>query len=223
MSKKIMLLALAVASFAMFALPAAASAQEIHLENVTKFSGSAGAGSLAGEGEPTITCESGDVDGTVSAGGTTGTINLDFTGCHATVFGLTAKCRTSGSALDNTIKTAGTFHLITIKTGVPGILVTTETVTIICAGISNTIVHGTVIGTITDSGKSVTCSRESTELTTSFAPTAGSEYTQEHETYTGVSTYDLTATTGEGGAAKTAALKSHATVKSETKGKLNCT
>jgi hypothetical protein len=217
MSKKIMLLALAVASFAMFALPAAASAQEIHLENVTQFSGTAGAGSLTAEGEPTITCESGDVSGSASAGGTTGTIKLDFTGCHTTVFGFTAKCHTSGSALDNTIQTSGTFHLITIPTvpTKPGILVTTETVSIICAGISNTIVHGNVIGTIT----SPACGTESTEMTTKFAAVGTA---QEHSTYTGVK-YDLTATTGEGGAAKTAALTSTGTTKSETKGKLNCT
>jgi hypothetical protein len=215
MSKKIMLLALAVASVAMFALPAAASAQEIHLEGVTSFSGTAGAGSLAAEGEPTITCESGDVSGTVSAGGTTGNIELDFTGCHATVFGLTAKCRTSGSALDNTIKTKGTFHLVTLPESKPGILVTTETVTIICAGISNTITHGNVIGTIT----SPACGTESTEMTTKFAAVGT---VQEHSTYTGAK-YDLTATTGEGGVAKTAGLNSTGTTKSATKGKLNCT
>lgn len=218
MSKKIMLLALAVASVAMFALPAAASAAELHLTNVTSFSGSAGAGSLVAEGEPTITCESGHVNGTVSAGGTTGTIELDFTGCHTTVFGFTAKCRTAGSALDNTIKTHGTFHLITTTDG-PAILVTTETVTIVCAGITNTVTHGNVIGTIIDNGTSITCTRESTELVTKFA---ASGTVQDHTEYTGVK-YDLTATTGEGGAAKTAGLTSTGTTKSATKGKLDCT
>jgi hypothetical protein len=214
MSKKIMLLALAVASVAMFALPAAASAQEIHLEGITSFSGTAGAGSLTAEGEPIITCESGDVSGTVSAGGTTGEISLDFTGCHTTVLGFTAKCRTTGSALDNTIKSSGVFHLITISSGVPGILVTPVVTTITCAGISNTVTGGNIIGTIT----SPACGAKSKSMTTKFVA-AGS--VQEHKTYTG-STFNLTAKTGEG-AAKPAGLVSTATVTSEKEGTLNCT
>jgi hypothetical protein len=217
MSKKILILALAGVGVVILAVPGAASATEIHLEGITSFSGTAGAGSLAAEGEPTITCESGDISGTVSAGGTTGNIELDFTGCHATVFGLTAKCRTSGSALDNTIKTSGAFHLFTLTSGSggPAILVTPVTTTIICAGISNTVVHGSVIGRIT----SPACGTESTEMTTAFTATGT---VQEVRTYDGV-TYDLFATTGEGGAAKTAGLNSTGTTKSATKGKLNCT
>jgi hypothetical protein len=215
MSKKMMLLALAVASMAMFALPATSSAKELHLEGITAFTGDSTAGSLVAEGEPTITCETGDVEGTVSAGGTTGSISLDFTGCHTTVFGFTAKCRTSGSALDNTIKTGGTFHFITTTDG-PAILVTVDTVTIVCAGISNTIVHDAVIGTIT----SPACnSAPSKTMTINFA---GTGTTQHHEVYTGVN-YDLTATTGEGGASKTAALNTLAHTESLTAGTLNCT
>jgi hypothetical protein len=70
---------------------------------------------LVTSGEPTITCESTDVtNGTISAGGPTGTM-LDFTGCHTSAFGLTAKCHTTGSAADNTIAPGGTFHMITWK------------------------------------------------------------------------------------------------------------
>src|SRR6476619_6820561 len=98
MSKKMMLLALAAVSSALFILPAGASAAELHLTNVTTFSGNAGAGSLVAAGEPKITCESGDVTGEAVGGGTTGPLALDFTGCHTTVFGFTAKCRTSESA-----------------------------------------------------------------------------------------------------------------------------
>jgi hypothetical protein len=218
MSQKIMLLALAVASVAMFALPAAASAQEIHLEGVTSFSGTAGPNTFSAEGEATFTCESADVSGTVSAGGTTGELSYDFTGCHMTVFGITAKCRTAGSVLDNTIKSAGTFHLITISSGVPGILVTPVVTTIACAGISNTFIGGTTIGTITDSSTSLTCSRESTELVTKFTATGSG---QDHKTYTGAA-YNLTSQTS-GGAVKNAGLVSTTTSKSATKGKLNCT
>jgi hypothetical protein len=214
MSKKMMLLALAVASMTMFALPAASSAQEIHLEGASTFSGDATAGSLTAEGEPTITCETGDVEGTVSAGGTTGSTSLDFTGCHTTVFGFTAKCHTSGSALDNTIQTSGTFHMITTSDG-PAILVTNETVTVVCAGISNTIVHGDVIGTIT----SPACGVASTTMTINYA---AHENVQTHDVYTGV-THALTATTGSGGAAKTAGLNTLTHTESPTAGTLNCT
>jgi hypothetical protein len=217
MSKKMMLLALAVASMTMFALPSASSAKEIHWENVTSFSGDSTAGSLFGEGEPTITCETGDVEGTVSVGGTTGTISLDFTNCHTTVFGLTAKCRTAGSPLDNTIKTSGTTHLITTTTE-PALMVTTNTVTIVCAGISNVIVHGDVIGTIT----SPKCGESSNKMTITFDPVAGKPTVQDHDVYTGV-THALTATTGEGGAAKTSALETLSHVEAPTVGKLNCT
>lgn len=212
MSKKIMLLALAVACVAIFALPAAASAQEIHLEGVNSFEGKAGAGSLTAEGEPTITCESADVEGTVETGGTTGAISLDFTGCHTKVFGITAKCRTSGSPIDNTIKSSGNFHLITISTGSPGILVTPVATTIVCAGISNTVTGGNIIGTIT----SPSCGEESASMTTVFNATGSA---QEHTAYTG-NTYNLTASTGT---AKPAGLVSTATVTSPTEGTLNCT
>ena len=215
MSKKMMLLALAVASVAMFALPAAASAQEIHLEGIAAFNGVGGANSLAAEGEKTITCESLDVSGAVSPGGTTGELSLDFTGCHIDLFGLTGKCRTSGSPLDNTIKSSGVFHLITISSGKPGILLTPVVTTIVCAGISNTITGGNVIGTITRPA----CGGENSELTMTFAASGN---IQEHTLYTGLA-YDLTTKTGESGTPKTAGLNSGTTVVSETKGKLNCT
>jgi hypothetical protein len=90
-----------------------------------------------------------------------------------------------------------------------------DTKTVICAGISNTITHGSVIGTIT----SPACGIEGNEYTIKFAASGAA---QEHSTYTGVN-YDLTATTGEGGTAKTAGLTSTFTLKSATQGKLNCT
>jgi hypothetical protein len=220
MSKKIMLLALAAASVAMFALPPAASALELHLTNVTSFSGSAGAGSLTAEAEPVITCESGHVAGTVDPGGTTGTMSLDFTGCHTSVLGITAVCHTTGAPNppNNTINTSGTFHLITVEPEVPAILVTPAVTNIVCAGISNTITGGNVIGTITDTGTSLTCNRESTELVTTFKATGS---VQEHRTYTGTN-YNLTAQTA-GGSAKQAGLVATGKTKSSTIGKLDCT
>jgi len=116
---------------------------------VTSLTGSAGAGSISAEGEATLTCESADISGTAEAGGTTGTISYDFTNCHMTVFGSTAKCHTTGSPLDNTFKTSGTFYFITTPQKAPGTLITLVTTEMICAGISSTIWHGNLIGTIT--------------------------------------------------------------------------
>ena len=220
MSKKTMLLALAVASVAMFALPAASSANELHLTNVSSFEGDTTAGTLVGG--RTITCETGHVAGTVNAGGTTGSITLDFTGCHTTVFGFTAKCRTAGSPLDNTIRTTGTYHLITTETTVPpapAILTTTDTVTIVCAGISNTVVHGSVIGMIT----SPACGVASKTMTINYAADPNNSATQAHETWTGKKDYDLTATTGEGGESHTAVLTTLTHTESENAGTLDCT
>jgi hypothetical protein len=179
--------------------------------------GDATAWLFTAEGEPTTTCETGDISGTVSAGGTTGTIIFDLTGCHATVFGITAKCRTAGSPLDNTVKMSGTFHLITTSDG-PAVLVTLETVTEICAGISNTVLHGNVIGTVT----APKCGESSRLMTIHFASAVGNSATQAHELYTGAN-YNLTATTGEGGAAKTTAWNTLMHIESPTLGKLNCT
>jgi hypothetical protein len=216
MSKKMMLLTTAVASVTMFALPAASSAQEIHLEGIEKSTGDATAESLTAKGEPTFTCETGDVTGTVSAGGTTGTLAFDFTGCHITVFGLTAKCRTSGSALDNTMKTSGTFHLITITSG-PALMVTLAPLDIVCAGMANMVYQGDVIGTIT----SPKCGESSATLTVNFA-SAGSPNIQAHDVYTGV-THTLTETTGSGGTVSAAAWNTLMHIGSPTVGKLNCT
>src|SRR5215213_345346 len=205
MSKKTMLLALAAASFAMFALPSAASAQEIHWTTVS------GTITLIAESEPTITCESATATATPSGGGTTGSISFDVTGCHTSIFGITAKCHTTGSPLDNTVAAKGTYHLIT-QGGSPAMLITAEPVVGICAGISNTTIQGNVIGTIT----SPACGVESRTMKISLSA-AGS--TQSDMEYTGVK-YDLTATTGESGTAKTAGLTATVTVELASTGKL---
>jgi hypothetical protein len=201
MSKKMMLLALAVVSAAVFVLPAAASAAENHIEGVTAFTGSAGAGTLAATGEPTITCDSTDINkGVVSAGGTTGTMELDFTGCHTAVFGITAACKTEGAPLNNTILSSGTFHMITLPNKEAGILVTPVTTTIVCAGISKITVEGNLIGTITKPA----CNAAATNtMLIDFSATGSTQNLLE---YTGVK-YDLTAQTS-GGSKVTAGLTS---------------
>ncbi len=213
MSKKMMLLALAVA--ALFALPAAASAQEAHISGITNFTGHAGAGSLAATGEPTIKCTTSTTTGKFDTGSTTtGSIELDFTGCEAEFGPFKFACNTSGSP-SKTIKSSGTFHVITINSK-PGLLVTPVNTTIICAGFSNTTVSGSIIGTIT----SPACGASSKTLTAVFNSSGGP--TQEHITYTGVK-YDLSATTS-GGSPVTAGLTSGTvTLTSATAGTLECT
>jgi hypothetical protein len=214
MSTKKMLLTLAVASAAVFALPAAASAQEAHIEGITSFTGTASAVALGASGEPTFTCDSADItNGVVNAGGTTGSMGLDFTGCHTSVFGFTAKCRTTGSALDNTILSSGVFHMITVSNK-PGMMVTLAPTVIICAGISSITYEGNLIGTLT----SPACGVASNTMTVAFVA-AGA--VQNDKSYTGVN-YNLTAQTS-GGAKLEAGLNSTATLSSAAAAKVNCT
>ena len=217
MSKKMMLLALAVASMAMFALPAVASAQEDHIDGITNFTGTNDPGSLVpNSSEPSISCTNGNgnagVTGTISAGGTTGSITLDFVGCTAkTIFG-NVNCNTKGAGT-GTIASSGTTHTITFNSK-PAILVTAVTTEVICAGISNTHVEGSVIGTIT----SPACNTNSTTMTVKFEATAN---VQNHLEYTGVK-YQLLSKT-PGGKAEPAGLNATATLTSTTAGKVTCT
>jgi hypothetical protein len=220
MAQKLMLLALAVVSAAALALPAGAPATEIHLTNVTKFSGTFNGGTLAAKEEPTIECgELSHAEGTVSAGGTTGTISLDYTGCRAIGFFF---CQTAGAPLNNTIRTSGSFHFIKIRNStldtVPAVLITPEHTSITCAGFEkpNTIT-GNVIGTIT----SPECGGSSKKMSISFNSNSGP--TQEHKTNTTGISYNLTSQTGTGGTIKEAGLTAVATVESTFPGTLDCT
>lgn len=219
MGKKIKLLTLVAVTAALFALPATGSAQEIHFEGPTTFTGSGGAASIVVSGDPTLTIESIDVtNGTLSAGGTTGTMTLDFTGCHATVLGFTVKCHTAGSPSDNTVAWAGSFHLITWKnasgTAFPAFMFTPNTLEITFGGISNMHFEGNgIIGTIT----SPACGTSSTTTGLSFSATGS---TQNHIAYTGTN-YDLKGKT-VGGSQLTAGFNAALTLTSSS-GILNCT
>jgi hypothetical protein len=213
MSKKMTLLTLAVASMAMFALPAVASAQEDHVDGITSFSGTGTAGTLTASGEPTITCEGSSVSGSVSAGGTTGNLTIDLTGCHVNVI-FTIPCHTTGAPLNNTISASGSFHVITVNNK-PGVLGTPTNTAIECAGISTVAISGNgIIGTIT----SPACNVESKKATVAFSATGT---TQNHIAYTGVN-YDLKAQTS-GGSLLTAGLTASGTLESSTAGKVTCT
>jgi hypothetical protein len=215
MSKKIMVLVLAVVSAAFFALPAMSSATELHLEKAEPFSITGVGGELRAIGEPTITCTKTEGIGKYDAGSTTtGTSSLDFTGCHSAVFGITASCKSEGAETAGTIKSSGAFHLITLPGNKPGVVLTTETTKIVCAGISTITTSGNVVGTVI----SPECGQESKTVTLLFSATAT---TQNHMTYT-EKIYDLTAQTGAGSPV-TAALVGEATNTQTNKAKLVCT
>lgn len=216
MSKKMMLLALAVVSAAFFALPAIALAQEIHLEpgNGETFSVSGTGVELRAEGEPTVTCTGTSGSGSFDVGSsTTGTFTLDFTECHVNVL-FTIPCHSTGAAVNNTIATHGTFHLITTTSSRPDFQWTTAHLLIECSGISNITVTGSLIGTVT----SPKCGKSSTTVGLSFTATGT---TQDLLEYTGVK-YDLQSRTGEN-AEKTAALVGNATNTTTNAQTLNCT
>lgn len=212
MSKKMMLLTMAAVG-ALAAMPAAGSAQEIHIDGVSSFTGVSGGGILLASGEPKIQCKGGGITGSFDSGSsTTGKITLDSTGCTAEFLGIKANCNTSG-AESQTIASSGAFHLITVNSK-PGILVTPVATTIICPGFSNTKVAGNIIGTLL----SPACGASSTSFALAFTATGS---TQDHLEYTGVK-YDLTSQTGSGSAV-TAGLNSAATLESTTSGTLTCT
>lgn len=218
MSKKTMLLAIVVSSLALFALPSMVSAAEIHFEGATgvKFTGHNPGNVPRAGGEPTVTCETGTVQGEFTSE-TTGSAQGDLTGCHTTVFGFTVKCHTAGSPLDNTIASSGTFHLITYvnaTTSVPAMLGTLTPTTIICAGISKIEASGSVISTITKPA----CGVSTTEATGKASSTNG---TEDHKTYTGKQ-YFPTAQT-EGGAVVETVLDAEATITFSKTLKLVCT
>lgn len=209
MSKKFMLLALAVISAAFFALPAIASATENHIEGATgkTFSGTSGEGELVAAGEPTIKSKKMKASGEFTSE-TTGLVNLEFEESTANILGVNLSCKTAGAAA-GVIKTSSVFHLITIEVKTetttdfkPGILVTPPFPTIICgSGASERKIQVTgkgVIGTIT----SPACNASSATMAVSFEIVGGK---QEHMLYTG-GTYDLEVTT-ESGSDVTAALK----------------
>jgi hypothetical protein len=221
MSKKMMLLALVVA--ALFALPSAASAQEIHFSGVTSFTGKGPSGTLTASNEPKVTCtETKSAAGSFNAGSTTtGTVNLIFGGCTAEFIGLKGNCNTAGDST-GIITSTGTFHLITTSTGKPGILVTPNTTTLLCIGFVRTEITGKgIIGTIT----SPACGASSKEMKLSFEAEGS---TQKHIEYTGEK-YDLSSHTEnsagetEAGGTGTAAIASTATITSTTLGTLECT
>jgi hypothetical protein len=218
MNKKVMLLALAMAS--LFALPAAASATEAHVTGVTSFTGTGGAASTKVGNEPESTAVETHISGSFDSGSsTTGTMVLDFTEVKAHFLGITTECHTAGLA-NGRVKTTATFHFVTTSTSKPGILFTLAPTTSICASAFRTEAMGNVIGTIS----SPECGKSSFNLSVSFASTGA---TQNDIEYTGTK-YDLVGNTESStgattGSPSTQGLNANMTFKSNTEGTLSCT
>jgi hypothetical protein len=209
MSKKMMLLALAVA--ALFLLPSTTTAQEVHFSGVTTFTGSAPTGLLRASGWPATVCTGTSIVGSFDSGSTTtGQVTMDSTGCK--MGGFEAECNTSGAAR-GTVASSGTFHMITVGNQ-PGVLVTPVTTTLICGGFFKFNISGNVIGTIT----SPACGVSSNTMTLAFEAEGA---TQKYMGYTGVN-YDLTSQR-ETSSPETASVTSAATLESESEGTLECT
>jgi hypothetical protein len=199
MSKKMMLLALAVASAAMFAMPAVASAGTPVVDNLPangEFTIHGGAGNLQAAGEPKITCETTTGEGNftditgANNSSSGGTITLDFTGCHIMVV-FTIQCKSIGSTVGNTVAVSGDFNTTyTSKDKTkPGITVTPTNATLIC-GTQRIRVTGSVLGTIT----APACNTASNTATMSFTQTGG---VQDHRFVTNTGSEEVLKATTE--------------------------
>jgi hypothetical protein len=239
MSKKLMMLALAAVSAAMFALPAVASAGNWHLEKAT---GGATGPELAVTGGASTLSTSGNfltVKGTGMSGTakfnenstTTGVITaesngvkggLKFTGVTSLGF----PCNSTGQVVNSGIvlTTPLAFHLEKIETETPGLLVTpngggaepNHFASFSCAGIPSVVRGNGVFGDVTNK-----CSEE-TEKGTAVFQTTGVNGVQKYKqvTTTGTS-YSLEASTN-GGAFGPAAMEITTTM-TGVKSKVNCT
>jgi hypothetical protein len=223
MSKKMMLLALAAVSAALFAMPAVASANwgvdPINQEftgTSDVIEGKSFVGNLSAEGEPKITCEGPSHVTGKWTDGTKGSFSLHATNCHASVI-FTIPCKTKEAPLNNTILTSGTFKNVTLKptidpiskveTGKRGITVTPAPTTVECLSISSVKVSGTIIGRITEDPSVSSCSSIDSTVTLEFLIKEGKQDPMKTEPPGSASEADdLTAQTGSE-AAKTAALE----------------
>jgi hypothetical protein len=221
MSKKIMLLALAAVSAAVFVLPATASALvPLHLNPTPS-----GAKTIDDTGlvnptlslhdETTIECDSFHGTANFNAGGTTGSISLTFgPNCH--VVGLGVSCTSTGETSGNIATLSLPFDLVTLPNNFPGVLVTPNAAaarfaTFSCFGIQTIVSGNGVIGTIENE-----CGETSEEADILFDIV--DHGTQKHTTVAGTeTTYDLKKGT------VTAAQEATGTITFKENIKLECT
>jgi hypothetical protein len=188
--KKSLLLALAVVSAAMLAVPALASAQTAHIDVAENFTIAGGASTLNETGGLTLTGTGVTGSGTFT-NTTTGTATLKFSGVTESIFGTKCGSTAQGHAENTGVVTTTdlTFHLIMLATNKPGVLLTPNAETGVfahfrCLGIEKTVTGSGIIGTIT----SPACGVASKTATVSIRKATNGH--QEHKLYTGV-TYDL--------------------------------
>src|SRR4051794_381534 len=166
MNKKLMLLALAAVSAAMFALPAMASAGTWSVSSIEKFTTHSGTTTLTlrpnsvGESVSEVTCTTSTGSGKYTTSTAGEELTLTFTGCTVpSPFGGTLNCNTSGLA-SGTIKTTDLkFDNIMIEAtaiggggGLPGILITSNAghfASFVCGGFISIDVEGNgIVGEI---------------------------------------------------------------------------
>ncbi|HEU4705954.1 MAG TPA: hypothetical protein VFS64_02065 [Solirubrobacterales bacterium] len=199
MSKKLILLALAAVSAALFAMPAVAAAEDEPLHLNPTPSGAQTIDDVT-VGNPTLstttgeTIECGTFHGTATfeAGGTTGHIELTFSeDCRDP--GTRATCNSPGAAAGVITTTELPFHQLTLPNSKPGVLVTPNAETGVFAhiecgfGIVRFTVSGNgLVGTITEPA----CGGRSNMATIDFNATAHG--VQEHTRVAGTTeTYTL--------------------------------
>jgi hypothetical protein len=187
--KKSLLLALAVVSAAMLAVPALASAQSAHIDKTSTFSVTGGATTLATTSGVTTAGTSVSGSGTFTTT-TGGTLELIFGGVAEEIFGTKCGSTFNGHAENSGVVTAKnlTFSLIMLATNKPGILIKPPAGGIFahfkCLGIETTVTGNGILGTIT----APACGVASSTATLKIRSTSNGH--QEHKLYTGVS-YDL--------------------------------
>jgi hypothetical protein len=175
MGQKKMVLALAVVSAALFAMPAVASAQSWHLDQTSLFSVAGSGGTLTST--VSITCSATTGSGNFSTT-TEGTVTLLFSGCKE-AFNL--PCTTSGQA-SGVIKTTARFDAIMFSPLRPALLLTPdlsnevtpklkEFNNFVCLGLTVRVFGAGVIGTIT----APECGKASTNYTVVFASSSAGE------------------------------------------------
>jgi hypothetical protein len=180
--KKVMLLALAVASVAVFALPAVASAGTWHLGGSfpAPFTVKGGTLTLSGTGGTTIHCNSASGTGSY-ANSTSGTMQLTFGGTCGTAGPFGVHCTSAGQAAGNIRTEVLPIHNVMLHSNVPGILVTPNAsgrfADFVCGGIFTQELKGNgILGKITKPA----CDTSSATATVDFNATGHGkpEFTQ---------------------------------------------
>jgi hypothetical protein len=216
--KKMMLLALAAASVAMFALPAVASAGApvVDCGASCKFSVHGGTSVLSRSDNLTVTCTANTGTGEFEAGGTTGKLQLTFTGCKESVFN--SSCNTTGSASGTIVTTPLTFHTayLTDAKTTPGVLVTSNAnhfSTFKCFGgfVTTEVTGNGVLGHLS----SPACNGSSSAYKLKFEATAHGQQKYKQVTATGT-VFDLTSN------GNTSAMNAEGTVTFPAAAQLTC-